>query len=93
MIFFPITKHAKENDLERLGLANESHGPVKTVVLMHREKHSDEDIAKLAEEAGVEVKVFADLLEKASPISANRRPKLSPSDIATIGKRIICCVC
>ena len=88
-----LTKHAKENDLESLGLANESHGPVKTVVLMHREKHSDEDIAKLAEEAGVEVKVFADLLEKASPISANRRPKLSPSDIATIGKRIICCVC
>ena len=82
-----LTKHAKENGLESLGLANESHGPVQTVVLMHREKHSDEDIAKLAEEAGVEVKVFADLLEKAAPMSASRRPKISPGDIATIGKK------
>ena len=80
-----LAKHAKTNGLEKLGLKNDAYGPVKTIVLMHREKHSDADIAKLAQESGVEVKVFADLLEKAAPMSVDRQPKLGPSDIATIG--------
>ena len=87
-----LAKHAKEHGLEALGLTNDSYGPVKTVVLMHREKQSDEDIAKLAEEAGVEVKVFSDLLEKAAPMDASRGPKIGSNDIATIGKcNTACC--
>jgi len=80
-----LIKNAKENGLESLGLKNDSNGPVKTVILMHREKQSDEEIAKLAEEAGVEVKLFADLLKKADPIDENRRPKIGNTDLATIG--------
>lgn len=80
-----LTKNANANSLEALGLKNDSYGSVKTVILLHREKHSDEDIAKLAAEAGVEVKVFADLLDKAAPIDASRRPQIGLSDIATIG--------
>lgn len=79
-----LAKNAKANGLEKLGLRNDSFGPVKTVILLNREKSSDEDIAKLAGEAGVEVKVFADLLDKAAPIDASRRPELGSSDIATI---------
>jgi len=79
-----LAKSAKENGLENLGLKNDSYGPVKTVILMHREKQSDEDIAKLAAEAGIVVHVFADLMEKAAPIDASRRAQLGPSDIATI---------
>lgn len=79
-----LTKHAKDNDAESLGLTNESHGPVRTVVLMHREKLSDAEIAQLGVEAGVEVKLFADLLAKAAPMAASKRPKLGSSDIATI---------
>lgn len=79
-----LAKNAKANGLEALGLKNDSYGNVKTIILMHREKHSDEDIAKIAKQAGVEIKVFADLLEKAAPIDADRRPKIGPSDIATI---------
>jgi long-chain acyl-CoA synthetase len=81
-----LAKNAKDNGLEKLGLKNDSYGPVKTVILMHREKQSDEDIAKLAADAGVEVKVFGDLLENSAPFDASKRPELGPSDIATIGK-------
>lgn len=79
-----LAKIAKENGLESLGLKNDSYGPVKTILLMHREKQSDADISKLAAEAGVEVHVFADLMDKATPLDSIRRPKLGPSDIATI---------
>ncbi|CAB9530916.1 fatty-acid--[acyl-carrier-protein] ligase AEE15, chloroplastic [Seminavis robusta] len=79
-----LIKHAKATGLENLGLQNDSYGPVKTILLMHREKKSDEDIAKLAAEAGVEIKVFGDLLDAASPLDPSRRPSLGHSDIATI---------
>jgi len=85
-----LAKNAKSNGLEKFGLKNDSFGAVKTIILMHREKHSDEDIAKLAEESGVEVYVFADLLDKAAPLKESRRPKLGPSDIATIGTFSLC---
>lgn len=79
-----LAKHAKANGLQNLGLRNDSHGPVKTIVLMHREKQSDGDIAQLAADSGVEVKVFADLLNEADPISPSRCPSMASSDIATI---------
>jgi AMP-binding enzyme len=80
-----LIQHARTNRLENLGLQNE-YGPVRTILLMHREKKTDQDIAKLAAEAGVTVKVFGDLLEAAAPIEPSRKPNLSANDIATIGK-------
>jgi long-chain acyl-CoA synthetase len=79
-----LAKNAKSNGLSALGLKNDSFGPVRTVVLMHREKHSDEDIAKLSAETGVQIKVFSDLLAKTAPIDADRVPKIGQTDIATI---------
>jgi hypothetical protein len=81
-----LIQHARSNRLENLGLRNDEYGPVKTILLMHREKKTDQDIAKLAAEAGVNVEVFGDLLEAAAPIEPSRKPNLSASDIATIGK-------
>ena len=60
-----------------LGLSNESHGDVKTVILMHRERKSNEDIEALGKEIGVNVLVFQDLLNAANP--------MSEADIADIG--------
>jgi long-chain acyl-CoA synthetase len=81
-----LIQHAKANRFENLGLQNDSYGPVKTILLMHREKKSDQDIAKLAAAAGVEVRVFGDLLEAAAPIDPSRKPYLNANDIATIGR-------
>uniref|UniRef100_A0A7S4JM27 AMP-dependent synthetase/ligase domain-containing protein n=2 Tax=Odontella aurita TaxID=265563 RepID=A0A7S4JM27_9STRA len=68
-----------------LGLSNESHGPVRTVVLLHREKKTDEQIQEMAEEAGVTVHVLADLLAKTEPMSPFEAGRdLGLDDIATI---------
>jgi len=67
-----------------LGLDNEGSGKVKTVVLMHREKKSDEDINKMAEDAGVNVFVFRDLIDKTDPIDSGNVPTIGKEDLATI---------
>eukprot|EP00977_Amphora_coffeiformis_P028242 scaffold34916_cov170-Amphora_coffeaeformis.AAC.6 len=77
-----LAKDAKTKGLSNLGLQNESHGSVKTVILMHREKKTSEQIAEMAAELGVRVEVFGDLLENAS--QPENLPKLSKNDIATI---------
>lgn len=79
-----LAKNAKKNGLEKFGLKNDSFGPVKMIILMHREKMSEEDIRKIAEENGVEIKLFADLLKNTAPIDAGVLPKLGSNDIATI---------
>jgi long-chain acyl-CoA synthetase len=77
-----LAKDAKAKKLSNLGLANESHGPVQTIILMHREKASDADIALMAAEYGVQIEVFADMVAKAS-LPANL-PTLTKKDTATI---------
>ena len=77
-----LAKDAKAKQLTNLGLANESHGPVQTVILMHREKASDVDIAQMAEEVGVRIEVFGDMMKNAAP--PKDLPKLGKKDIATI---------
>jgi long-chain acyl-CoA synthetase len=69
-----------------LGLSNESHGDVETVILMHREKKSDEDIEKLGKDIGVNVLVFQDLMNAANPMSEADIADidLGKDDIATI---------
>ena len=69
---------------DSLGLSNEKYGAVKTVVLMHREKKTNEDIAKLAANLNIDIHVFGDLLDATSPISTDATPKLLKSDLATI---------
>lgn len=65
-----------------LGLWNEAHGAVKTILLLHREKHSDEDLQKLAQEAGVVVYFFPDVLHETDP--ATQLPSVTRDDLATI---------
>lgn len=79
-----LLKDAKAKGVAGVGLSNDMHGPVKTIVLIHREKSSDEDIAEMQKEAGVPVKVFADLLEETAPIAAKDIPDIGLDDIATI---------
>lgn len=65
-----------------LGLWNEAHGSVKTILLLHREKHSDDDIQRLAKEAGVTVYFFPDVLQETDP--ATQLPSLTREDLSTI---------
>lgn len=62
-------------------LSNEN-GPVETVILMSREKQSDEAIQELATACNVKVRVFMDLLADESPIVDP--PVLSQNDLSTI---------
>ena len=50
-----------------LGLQNEKYGTVKTVILMHRGKSTDDELNKLGEENGIKVKVLNDLLDTTTP--------------------------
>lgn len=67
-----------------LGLKNDSHGNVKTVILMHRQKMSDEDIAALGASAGVRVELFSNLLNTAAPIDSSSIPVVGREDLSTI---------
>jgi long-chain acyl-CoA synthetase len=66
-----------------LGLYNKQHGPVKTVLLMHREKKSDAEIAQWAAELKVNIYVFPDLLSSRASTTPAPVP-LSLTDVATI---------
>lgn len=76
----------KEGLFAPLGLSNASHGSVETVILMHREKKSEEDIAEMGKQLGVNVLVFQDLLNLANPISDEdiSDVDLNRDDVATI---------
>ena len=78
---------AQKKGLKGLGLQNESNGHVRAIVLMHREKKSNEDITQMIQHLeldDLDVNVFADLLEQASPISKQSTPKIVSDDLATI---------
>lgn len=75
---------SKQLPHNKLGLWNGKFGGVKTVVLMHREKQSDDALAQLSREYGIQVLLFADLLERATPLPASQRPSLTRNDLATI---------
>ncbi|KAL3802184.1 hypothetical protein HJC23_001728 [Cyclotella cryptica] len=79
-----LAKDAKAKGLETLGLRNDSHGKVKTVVLMHRGKTSDEEIKALGQENGVEVKVLSKLLDSTEPALYKDLPSIGRSDLSTI---------
>mmetsp|Transcript_19656 Transcript_19656/g.28410 ORF Transcript_19656/g.28410 Transcript_19656/m.28410 type:complete len:775 (+) Transcript_19656:74-2398(+) len=79
-----MLKDAKAKGLQGVGLSNDSNGPVKTIILMHREKKSIEEIAQLSAASGVQVQVLSDLLEAATPIEEKDAPKIGLNDLATI---------
>jgi non-ribosomal peptide synthetase component F len=62
-------------------LSNEN-GPIKTVILMNREKQTNEAIQELAAACQVTVHVFADLLEASQPIT--KPPSIAKTDLSTI---------
>ena len=78
-----LAKDAKAKGLGSLGLKNDSFGPVKTVVLMHKGKTSAEDIKALGETNGVEVKVLSDLLDSTSPANYKELPSIGKTDLST----------
>ena len=75
---------ARIKGLPSLGLLNAKHGQVKTIVLLNREKKTNEQIQELSRRAGVRVVIFAELLKEAEPMDPNIRPTLKKDDIATI---------
>ncbi|GAX24010.1 long-chain acyl-CoA synthetase [Fistulifera solaris] len=79
-LFKALMKFSTPN--KPLGLWNQAHGPVKTILLLHREKHSDDEIQQLAQQAGVEVYFFPDLLAKTDPLM--QLPTVKRDDLATI---------
>jgi long-chain acyl-CoA synthetase len=68
----------------KIGFSNEKHGDVKTIVLLHRDKFTNDQLNELSHKmgGGVKIHVFADLLEAADPVQ--ELPKLETSDWSTI---------
>lgn len=82
-----LANDAKKLGLEHpLGLYNDSHGPVRNVILMHKEKKSNEEIAALGAELGLNIVVFSDLLESAKPMDEEdiKSIGVGKEDVATI---------
>lgn len=79
-----LSKDAQAKGESALGLSNESFGSVKTVVLMHKGKTSDDEIKELGEANGIEVKVLSDLLDSTSPANYKELPAIGKSDLSTI---------
>lgn len=79
-----LAKDAGAKEMGALGLKNDSFGPVKTVVLMHRGKASDDDLKALGEANGVRIEVLSDLLDSTAPANYQDLPALEKSDLSTI---------
>ena len=79
-----LAASAQAAGLPGLGLSNPSHGPVRTVILMHREKATAEDIARFGAEFNVQVAVLADLMDRFTPLQENQYAEISREDVATI---------
>jgi len=80
-----------QNDNEScLGLSNEAHGPVRHVVLMHREKKTRADLESIMESCGNQIKIsfWDDLVEQEESTAADIRPadfpQVTKKDLSTI---------
>lgn len=78
-----LAADASNNNLSNLGLSND-FGPVKTIVLMHTDKHTPEDISKLSLELNIEIHLLSDLLASVAPMSDYDVPVIGREDLATI---------
>lgn len=79
-----LEKDAKKSNLSGLGLTNDTFGDVATIVLLHRENSSDNELLELAQRLGVKIYVFSDLLEKTTPLPKHQLPRLVKEDLSTI---------
>ncbi|KAL9188658.1 hypothetical protein ACHAXT_007036 [Thalassiosira profunda] len=79
-----LAKDANAKGMEALGLRNDAFGAVKTVVLMHKGKTSDDELKALGEANGVEVKVLSELLDDTSPANYKELPAVGKTDLSTI---------
>ena len=79
-----LVENAQASNLPGLGLSNTKHGNVKTIILMHREKHTDEEIALWSNELDVRILVFGDMLKTIQPLQVNQFASLDRTDLATI---------
>ena len=78
-----LAKDAKAKGLGALGLSNDLFGDVKTVVLMHKGKASDDELKALGDESGVKVKVLSELLDATEPAKYGDLPSIGKSDLST----------
>ena len=78
-----LAKAAEDDGSESIGLRNK-HGPAKTVVFMHREGIDDDEITSLASSLNMRILCLADIMNRCPPMSAQRTPKVSRQDLATI---------
>ena len=78
-----LAKDAEAKGLGALGLRNDSFGPVKTVVLIHKGKNSDDEIKALGEANGVDVRVLSQLLDSTPPANYKELPIIEKSDLST----------
>jgi len=73
-----------------LGLSNESHGPVRNVILMHREKKTQRDLELIMATSDNEIQIsfWEDLIDQeesnASSIKPSDFPKITKDDLSTI---------
>lgn len=80
-----LYEDARKNQMPGLGLSNEKHGEVKTVILLNAEKQTSEKIQEFASVIpGVKVHLLSDLLNDAAPISDENVPSLNREDLMTI---------
>ena len=79
-----LAKDAKARGLGPLGLQNESHGPIKTVILMHRGKSTKEEIEAIGAANNVDIRVLSELMDSTSPAIYNELPPIAKSDLSTI---------
>jgi len=66
-----------------LGLGNDLHGGIQTVVLLNREKKTDEELAELSQELGLRIVLLSNLTAFPAAPSVTF-PTLTPRDLATI---------
>lgn len=73
-----------------LGLSNESNGPVRSVVLMHREKKTNADLESIMEKCNnqIQISFWDDLVQQeesnAAKLKPSDFPKITKDDLATI---------
>jgi long-chain acyl-CoA synthetase len=79
-----LARDAKAQGLSGLGLKNDRFGSVKTVILLHREKSTEEQIQEMAKDLGIRVLVFAELVANVTPTSDDQLPTIGLSDLSTI---------
>lgn len=79
-----LTKDAELKGLDGIGLSNESHGPVKTIILLNKEKKSLEDITNMSQTLGIDVHVISELVENTPPLAKKDLQHIGKDDLSTI---------